>query len=70
VFGNFGKSGASAYVGFFRPEPTLFYSRRIGRAPQGSQRDLGDVRRRPPSSARPSWWPDAERLDAAARWRR
>ena len=35
VFGNFGKSGASAYVGFFRPEPTLFYSRRIGRAPQG-----------------------------------
>jgi len=35
VFGNFGKSGASAYVGFFRPEPTLFYSRRVGRAPQG-----------------------------------
>jgi hypothetical protein len=35
VFGNFGRSGASAYVGFFRPEPTLFYSRRIGRAPQG-----------------------------------
>src|SRR5512136_2077772 len=35
VFGNFGRSGAGAYVGFFRPEPTLFYSRRIGRAPQG-----------------------------------
>jgi hypothetical protein len=35
IFGNFGRSGASAYVGFFRPEPTLFYSRRIGRAPQG-----------------------------------
>jgi len=34
IFGNFGKSGASAQVGFFRPEPTLFYSRRIGRAPQ------------------------------------
>ncbi|HNV01926.1 MAG TPA: DUF5916 domain-containing protein [Vicinamibacterales bacterium] len=34
VFRNFGKSGASAQVGFFRPEPTLFYSRRIGRAPQ------------------------------------
>ncbi|MBP7571744.1 MAG: carbohydrate binding family 9 domain-containing protein [Acidobacteria bacterium] len=35
VFGNFGKSGASAHVGFFRPEPTLFYSRRVGRVPQG-----------------------------------
>jgi hypothetical protein len=35
VFGNFGRSGASEYWGFFRPEPTLFYSRRIGRPPQG-----------------------------------
>ena len=35
VFGNFGRSGASEYRGFFRPEPTLFYSRRVGRAPQG-----------------------------------
>jgi len=35
VFGNFGRSGASTQVGFFRPEPTLFYSRRIGRTPQG-----------------------------------
>lgn len=35
VFANFGRSGASEYWGFFRPEPTLFYSRRIGRAPQG-----------------------------------
>ncbi|HSK09027.1 MAG TPA: DUF5916 domain-containing protein [Vicinamibacterales bacterium] len=35
VFGNFGRSGASGLVGFFRPEPTLFYTRRIGRAPQG-----------------------------------
>jgi hypothetical protein len=34
VFGNFGKSGASETWGFYRPEPTLFYSRRIGRAPQ------------------------------------
>jgi hypothetical protein len=34
VFGSFGKSGASAYVNFFQPDPTLFYSRRIGRAPQ------------------------------------
>ncbi len=35
VFSSFGKSGASAYTNFFFPEPTLFYSRRIGRAPQG-----------------------------------
>jgi hypothetical protein len=35
IFGNFGRSGASEYWGFFRPEPTLFYSRRIGRIPQG-----------------------------------
>ena len=35
MFGDFGRSGASQYWGFFRPEPTLFYSRRIGRAPQG-----------------------------------
>ena len=35
VFGDFGRSGASQYWGFFRPEPTLYYSRRIGRAPQG-----------------------------------
>jgi len=34
VFANFGRSGASEYWGFFRPEPTLYYSRRIGRAPQ------------------------------------
>jgi hypothetical protein len=34
LFGNFGRSGASEYWGFFRPEPTLYYSRRIGRAPQ------------------------------------
>ncbi len=35
VFGDFGRSGASEYRGFFRPEPTLFYSRRVGRVPQG-----------------------------------
>jgi hypothetical protein len=34
VFGDFGRSGASQYWGFFRPEPTLYYSRRIGRYPQ------------------------------------
>jgi hypothetical protein len=35
VFGNFGRSGASTYTAFFFPEPTLFYSRRVGRVPQG-----------------------------------
>jgi hypothetical protein len=35
VFGDFGRSGASEYWSFFWPEPVLFYSRRIGRAPQG-----------------------------------
>jgi hypothetical protein len=35
VFANFGRSGASDYRTFFYPEPLLFYSRRIGRAPQG-----------------------------------
>lgn len=39
VFGNFGRSGASEYWNFFQPEPTLFYSRRIGRAPQGRAPD-------------------------------
>jgi len=36
VFSHFGRSGASEYLSFFYPEPQLFYSRRIGRAPQGS----------------------------------
>ena len=35
VFANFGASGASSYTSYFFPEPTLFYSRRVGRAPQG-----------------------------------
>jgi hypothetical protein len=35
VFANFGRSGASEYVSYFFPEPLLFYSRRIGREPQG-----------------------------------
>ena len=34
VFLRFGRSGASEYTTFFYPEPQLFYSRRIGRAPQ------------------------------------
>ena len=36
IFGNFGRSGANSYDGFNRADPTLFYSRRIGRSPQGS----------------------------------
>ena len=56
VFLRFGRSGASEYTTYFYPEPQLFYSRRIGRAPQGG--GAGDfvdtpVARRP-SSARPS----------------
>ena len=35
----FGNEGASDYWGFNWPEPTFFYSRRIGRAPQGSLPD-------------------------------
>jgi hypothetical protein len=35
VFLRFGRSGSSDYTTFFYPEPLLFYSRRIGRAPQG-----------------------------------
>ena len=40
VFLRFGRSGASEYTTYFYPEPQLFYSRRIGRAPQG--RAAGD----------------------------
>jgi hypothetical protein len=40
VFTHFARSGASEYRSFFYPEPQLFYSRRIGRAPQG--RGVGD----------------------------
>src|SRR5207244_11415219 len=35
IFGNFGNGGANNFLGFNRAEPNLFYSRRIGRAPQG-----------------------------------
>jgi len=34
VFLRFGRSGAADYTTYFYPEPLLFYSRRIGRAPQ------------------------------------
>ncbi len=36
IFGNFGRSGSNSYDGFNRADPTLFYSRRIGRAPHGA----------------------------------
>jgi hypothetical protein len=36
TFANFGRSGASEYWTFYFPEPLLFYSRRIGRQPQGA----------------------------------
>jgi hypothetical protein len=36
LFGNFGRNGANNFWGFNRSEPILFYSRRIGRHPQGS----------------------------------
>ena len=57
VFSNFGKSGASSYTSYFFPEPTLFYSRRIGRAPQGrvSRALLGRPDVDDDSRARPSW---------------
>ena len=36
AFDRFGRNGASGYMGFNRTNPTLFYSRRIGRTPQGA----------------------------------
>jgi hypothetical protein len=35
----FGNEGADSYWGFNWPEPTFFYSRRVGRAPQGDVPD-------------------------------
>ncbi len=35
IFSNFGRNGANSFWGFNRSEPDLFYSRRIGRSPQG-----------------------------------
>lgn len=34
IFNNFGRSGANNYWGFNSSDPNIFYSRRIGRAPQ------------------------------------
>jgi len=36
IFSNFGRSGSNSFWGFNRSEPLIFYSRRIGRSPQGS----------------------------------
>ena len=36
IFNNFGQTGANNQWGFNRAEPLIFYSRRIGRSPQGS----------------------------------
>jgi Domain of unknown function (DUF5916)/Carbohydrate family 9 binding domain-like len=35
IFQNIGRSGANSFWGFNNSEPDLFYSRRIGRSPQG-----------------------------------
>ena len=36
IFGNFGRSGSNSFWGFNSVDPILFYSRRIGRSPQGA----------------------------------
>ena len=36
IFDNFGRNGPNSFFGFNRSEPDLFYTRRIGRAPQGA----------------------------------
>src|SRR5207249_5261022 len=36
IFANFGQGGSNNYWGFNRQDPNLFYTRRIGRSPQGS----------------------------------
>jgi Domain of unknown function (DUF5916)/Carbohydrate family 9 binding domain-like len=48
IFSNFGHGGANNFWGFNRSEPMLFYSRRIGRAPQGTAE--GDFVDQPSSS--------------------
>ena len=48
IFGNFGRSGANSFWGFNRAEPLIFYSRRIGRSPQGNAD--GDFVDRPSST--------------------
>jgi hypothetical protein len=45
---SFGRNGVNSSMGFNRTNPTLFYSRRIGRSPQG--RASGDYVDRPPAT--------------------
>ena len=45
IFRNFGQLGSNNFWGFNRNEPNVFYTRRIGRAPQGSA--FGDFVDRP-----------------------
>jgi hypothetical protein len=48
IFDNFGRTGANNFWGFNRAEPLIFYSRRVGRAPQGPAD--GEFVERPASS--------------------
>jgi len=48
AFNRFGRNGASGFMGFNRSNPTLFYSRRVGRSPQGSA--SGDYVSTPPAT--------------------
>ncbi|MBN2200265.1 MAG: carbohydrate binding family 9 domain-containing protein [Candidatus Aminicenantes bacterium] len=44
IFNGFGRGGLYLNAGFNWPEPTFFYSRRIGRSPQGGVTENGYVR--------------------------
>jgi hypothetical protein len=48
AFSRFGRTGINGTMGFNRANPTLFYSRRIGRAPQGAA--PGEFVDRPPAT--------------------
>jgi hypothetical protein len=48
ITGNFGRGGSTNFWGFNRSEPLIFYSRRIGRAPQGEA--AGEHVARPPAT--------------------
>ena len=72
IFGNFGQSGSNSFWGFNSAVPTIFYSRRIGRAPQGRRRrvlhrsaDRDDDPRRRQGDRQ-----DVERVDGRAAERR
>ena len=44
IFGSFGSGGANSFWGFNSEDPLIFYSRRIGRAPQlGASADFADI---------------------------